>query len=236
MSRNLTPLVARVALLFGGSLISAGLSAAADPKDPPTAQSQRELRDDEVLKELGRLGATVRDQKSSGGQPDTVQIELSGEWHGTSGDLKLLKRVPNLERLRILGVPIADDDLKQFDGLTRLVRVDLFGTKVTSDGVARLTKMYPGIKIDRRGNALLGIAGQADPAGCRVTLVQSKSAADDTGLRANDVITKFGGHEVSNFETLTTLIGDRDSGDKVTIELKRGEEVLKKEVKLGAWK
>jgi S1-C subfamily serine protease len=96
--------------------------------------------------------------------------------------------------------------------------------------------MHPGIKIDRRGNALLGVAGHADLAGCRIMRVEDCSAAAKAGLEADDIILKIQEHNIPDLDALTKEIGACQPGDKVTIELRRENEVLKKEIKLGAWK
>jgi hypothetical protein len=196
----------------------------------------QEARQGRAMEEIKRLGGLVEVGNPYTGNADGLHVTLGVEWHGKPSDLKLLKRLPDLERLSVHGVGITDDDLKLLDGLGRLVRVELFGSKVSATGAARLAQMYPGIQIDRRGNAMLGVAGQTDPAGCRITLVQTGSAADRGGLIADDIILRFQEQQVPDFETLTTLIGDRRPGDKVMIELRRGNELLKKEVDLGAWK
>jgi S1-C subfamily serine protease len=113
---------------------------------------------------------------------------------------------------------------------------------VTAAGAARLAQLFPGIKIDRRGNAMLGIAGMTLPLAnqqgtcCRIDRVQAGSAADRAGLLVDDIVLKFQDHAVPDFETLTTLIGACAAGEKVVVELRRGEATLKKEVELGAWK
>ncbi len=101
----------------------------------------------------------------------------------------------------------------------------------------RLANMHQDISVDRRRtNALFGVAGDDDPAGVRIAVVQSGSPADRGGLMPNDIIVKFAGHDVGGFTALISLIGNSDPGDKVTIELRRGSETLAKEIKLGSWK
>jgi hypothetical protein len=195
------------------------------------------LQDDDAIKELRRLGATVIAVKSPDGKSDEVSVRLGGDWHGTADDFKLLAHVTNLDRLSAFGVPITDDDLKQLDGLNQLTAVLLFGTKVTTDGAARLAKIHQDIHVDRRRtNALFGVAGEDTQAGVRITVVQSGSPADRGGLTPNDIIVKLAGHDVGDFKALVSLIGNSDPGDKVTIELRRDSETLTKEVKLGSWK
>ena len=70
----------------------------------------------------------------------------------------------------------------------------------------------------------------------QITVVQAGSAADLGGLMPNDVIVKFQSQQIQDFQTLTTLIGACDPGDKVVIELQRGGRLLKKTIELGAWK
>jgi hypothetical protein len=236
MSRNFNRLIARLVVSLGGFVLSSSSSAADEPKNPPIAQPAQPLQDNDAIKELRQLGASVEVGNPVTGNADGIHVTLGAEWHGKPPDLKLLKRLPNLERLSVHGAGITDDDLKQLDGLGRLVRVELFGSKVTADGAAQLTKTHAGISIDRRSDALLGVAGQTEPAGCRITLVQDGSAADRAGLKADDIIVKFQDHATVDFETLTSQIGACQPGDKVTLELRRGTEVLKKEVTLGSWK
>ncbi len=238
MSRNLLRVIASLFVLFVGTLLSNDLSARADdPKQSPPDKPASVLKDDDAIKELRRLGASVVHVEPLDQKSDEVSVRLGGDWHGTADDLKLLSRVTNLQRLAAFGVPITDDDLKQLDGLSRLDVVELLGTKVTAEGAARLAKMHQDITVDRRRtNALCGVAGDDTPAGVRITVVQAGSPADRGGLAADDIIVKFAGHEVGNFKALTSLIGDSDPGDKVVIELRRGGESLTKEVKLGSWK
>ena len=238
MSRNLLRVTSPLFVLIVGSLLSNNLCAQADdPKQSPPDKPVQVLQDDDAIKELRRLGAAVVAVKPSDGKSDAISVRLGGDWHGTSDDLKLLSRVTNLERLAAFGVPITDNDLKLLDGLSRLSVVELFGTKVTADGAARLAKMHQDIMVDRRRtNALLGVAGQATPAGVRITIVQAGSPADHGGLTSDNIVVKFAGKDVRDFEAMVSLIGNSNPGDTVKIELHRGGETLTKEIKMGSWK
>ena len=234
MSRNLLRVIASLFVLFVGTLLSA---RADDPKQSPPDKPASVLKDDDAIKELRRLGARVVHVEPLDQKSEEVSVRLGGDWHGTVDDLKLLSRVTNLQRLAAFGVPITDDDLKQLDGLSRLAEVELLGTKVTAEGAARLAKMHQDITVDRRRtNAFFGVAGDDTPAGVRIPVVQAGSPADRGGLMPDDIIVKFAGHDVGDFKALTSLVGDSNPGDTVTIELHRGSETLTKEVKLGSWK
>src|SRR5262245_1269789 len=109
--------VVRIAVVLAGGLILPKASIAADsPKDAKNATPQA-ATEDSAVKELRRLGAVVETVKSGKGGSENVTIRLRHEWIGKSDDFKLLRRVPNLEFLAIIGVPMTDDDLKLLDDL-----------------------------------------------------------------------------------------------------------------------
>jgi S1-C subfamily serine protease len=139
-----------------------------------------------------------------------------------------------MERLSVHGVPMTDDDLSLLEALPRLSSLELFGTKVSLAASQKFGQTHPGIRVDRRSNAKLGIMGENGS--CKIAMVQPGSAAEQAGLLADDVILKFQGHPVNDFAGLTAEIGACEAGDKVTIEVSRAGDTLKKEVTLGAWK
>ena len=80
--------------------------------------------------------------------------------------------------------------------------------------------------------ALLGVSGDDHERGCRVTHVYSETPAEEIGLQIGDVITEFDGEPVRGFNGLAINVRKRDPGDKVTLEILRGEEILHLEVVL----
>ena len=192
-----------------------------------------EVRQGRVLADIRRLGGNVMIGASMIGNPDGVQIVLESDWHGGAAGLKLLKHVPSLERLSVHGVAMTDADLSLLEALPRLSALELFGTKVTLAASQKFGQTHPGVRVDRRSNAKLGIMGENGS--CKIAMVQPGSAAEQAGLLADDVIVKFRDHPVNDFATLTAEIGACEAGDKVTIEISRGSETLKKEVTLGTW-
>jgi hypothetical protein len=194
-----------------------------------------QLRQEQTLAEIRRLGGKVTNGAADPFRnPDGIQIILESEWHGGSAGMKLLKHVPNLQYLSVHGVAMTDADLVQLQGLTRLVSVELFGTKVSMSAARKFAQAHPAAKIDRRGNAKLGIACDASP--CLITVVQPGSGADQAGLMPGDVVQKFQGRVVNDFAGLTAAIGACTAGDKVTLEISRDGETLRKEATLGEWK
>jgi hypothetical protein len=196
----------------------------------------QDTRQGRAIEELRRLGAEVDVGNPDTGNADGLVVVLGSKWTGNSGDLKLLKRLPDLEKLSVHGVGVTDEDVKQLDGFGRLRAVELYGSKVSAEGAARLARAYPGIRVDRRSSAKLGVAGHSEQAGCRIVRVEGGSPAEKAGIETDDFVVRFQNELVPDFETLTTMIGSRNPGDKVTIELRRGTELLKKEVELGAWR
>ena len=82
---------------------------------------------------------------------------------------------------------------------------------------------------------MLGVAGQSDPAGCRIHARESGVGRGFGRVGNRRHCRAVQDQAVPDFDTLT-LIGSKNPGDKVTIELLRGNETLKKEVEFGAWK
>ncbi len=76
--------------------------------------------------------------------------------------------------------------------------------------------------------ALLGIDGQDDPQGARVTAVFPKWPADVAGLKTGDIVTKIDGSAIHNFAELKKILGGKQPGETVKIGFRRGEESLER--------
>jgi serine protease Do len=76
---------------------------------------------------------------------------------------------------------------------------------------------------------------QADPEAkiCKVAKIEEGSAADKAGLKVDDVITAVNGKKIATFDDLRAEIEKRKPGDVITLDVRRGEETLKLEAKLG---
>ena len=84
---------------------------------------------------------------------------------------------------------------------------------------------------------LLGLAGRSIPRGgdgtCHVTQVFPNMPAELAGIRVGDLIRKFDGQPVDSFRHLTLLLLEKQPGDRVAVELRRGAGTLVVEVWLG---
>jgi S1-C subfamily serine protease len=206
----------------------------------------RERRQDRVLAKFRQLGANVTATALGDGEYNAVDITIGEGWQGANDDLAALKRVPSLRRLSIYQAAVDDTALKHLAPLKQLKNLDLFGAGISSEGAERLKTAMAGTTVERRKGGLLGVTGDrfARGGGCLITFVQAGTAADKAGLQAGDVITKFEGKSVDDFDSLTALIATKGGGEMVELELERqiqaGEKIekqtLTKKATLDQWK
>jgi len=112
------------------------------------------------------------------------------------------------------------------------------GSGTTSDEVPIALKLDP--MPDPRpsaDSAFLGIqiggAVEGDTGGVSVSAVIEDTAAAKAGIKAGDVLLRFGGTAVGSGEELIALIQDRKAGDKVDVELLRDGKPFNVTVELG---
>jgi S1-C subfamily serine protease len=82
---------------------------------------------------------------------------------------------------------------------------------------------------------MLGVGGQTHKSGVLVTMVQPGSGAAVAGIVAGDVIATIDGKPLPDFDRLTVRVAQHQPGDKVGIEIIRGEQKTKITVTLGSW-
>ncbi len=79
----------------------------------------------------------------------------------------------------------------------------------------------------------IGVRGDTEAANARLAEVYPGTPAAQAGLQPGDVILKFAEKVVSDFSSLQLLVNDTQPGDKVQIELRRGEQELTLELVVG---
>jgi len=210
--------------------LSAGEHSAADLATDALAVYHL-TQQDRAIESLRRLGATVREF----GFGDDMEIILDDQWHGKTADLALLKQAPRMNHLQILYVKLDDEALKFLTELTQLDFIELFGTGISEESAAALAQALPGVKIDRRNGAMLGVGASPTSTACMISNVVRGSAAEAADIHLNDEILSIDGHPMQRFEELTSLIGAKNIGDSVSIELRRDGQLLTKHVTLGKW-
>ena len=135
-----------------------------------------------------------------------------------------------------------DEGLKQVARLKRLhslYRIE--GKQVTDNGVMRLRAALPGLEIQVRAAAKLGIEHRPDvlgPAveqGCMIETVKVGEAAANAGLRSHDVILRFAGETVVNFDSLIAILHRYNPGDTVEAIISRNETPKTVQITLTGW-
>ncbi len=79
----------------------------------------------------------------------------------------------------------------------------------------------------------LGIEGDPDGKDARITKIIKGAAAEKAGLQVDDVITSFDGKKIERYDDLPRQIMRKKIGDKVAVEVLRGDKTVKLEVVLG---
>jgi aminopeptidase N len=69
--------------------------------------------------------------------------------------------------------------------------------------------------------------------GVKIASVSDGSAADKAGLQSGDIIIKFAGKTVKNLREYSNALKAKSPGDKVALEVMRGEELIDVEILLG---
>jgi hypothetical protein len=153
----------------------------------------------------------------------------------TDAGLAPLKTLERLEFVRLLYLDIGDNAVDHLAQCQRVTRMDLFGTKLTRDGEAKLRESLAA-RIDRRKGAFLGIQPtQIDNAAWEIGNVTAGSAADKAGLRAGDVFVTYDTKKVGDFLSLTAMIAEHDAGHIVDVTLRRDGDIIERRIQLGEW-
>ena len=91
-----------------------------------------------------------------------------------------------------------------------------------------------GIELARRPSLASGLrlaAAQIAAVGASATGLWLAPAV--AGLAQDDIITAYNGKKVADFEELTNAISANSSGDRITLQILRGDETIKIEATLG---
>jgi serine protease Do len=88
------------------------------------------------------------------------------------------------------------------------------------------------LKEERWSGGRFGITPGDDARGCRIAAVTAGSAAEKAGILKNDVVTAINGKIILGKEQLLAVTKLRHAGDVVTVDVRRGEEVLRLRVTL----
>lgn len=79
----------------------------------------------------------------------------------------------------------------------------------------------------------LGVGGEEGAKIAKLATVRPNSPADRGGLKSGDVILEFNKQQITDFPALMQAVSDCQPNDTVTLRIKREEQVIEKEVRLG---
>jgi hypothetical protein len=164
----------------------------------------------------------------------SVSIKRANITHAGLSDLK---RIPNLQELNVYYSPIGDAAVEHLTSLRGLTVLKLYGGQFSLEGEQRLKAAFAqaATLLDIRKGAFLGVSCQAHPAGCMISYVREGSAAAKAGLQPGDIVVRYDGKKVEDFDGLTALIAQHAPGEASEMEVLRGPNVIKRKVTLGEW-
>ncbi len=192
---------------------------------------------------------TVQDLQRLKWLRDVQEISFEGE-RVTDAWLEPIVHLTNLNRIVFRHAGITDDALRQVAQLKSLLAVDLmytpvtdrglehlkelksvrmircYGTQVTREAAERFQAEVASVQVDHKVGAFLGVVCQQPPWPCEVIQVKEKSAALLGGVQVHDIIVRYDGKPVANFDELRKFIGQNKVGDSVAVEVARGGQTV----------
>ncbi len=198
-------------------------------------QAQGRLREQACQEQLAKLGGslTIVDFLLPDlGPVQIVRVELGDNWHGNVGDLKSLLDLDQRHYFRLVGPAVDDEVIRLFESKAGLRLLQVYTSRVTTAAANSLKAHQPKAIVYIRNRALLGIGGESQPNGVRVTQADDKFGAAKAGIVIGDVVAKIDGTPIQDFDRLTAIIAQHQPGDEVDVTILRGEETLTKRVTL----
>jgi hypothetical protein len=221
-------------------LLALGAKSQPDPFDPfgekynLTIDAEWKGRDDDLrrlplLVNMSRLafsGEKVTDQWLVYAGEAEQLTDLTIDRAKISDDsLAHLIPLPQLRTIQLKYVPVSDGSLMHLAAMKNTLEFELYGTQITIEGAERLKQQLANAKVDHRLGAFLGISAALHPLGCMITDVRSQTAASRSGLMLGDIIVKYSGERVYDFDTLTALISRNRPKDEVELQFVRNVEI-----------
>ncbi|MGY0023455.1 S1C family serine protease [Streptomyces sp. YJ-C3] len=182
---------------------------------------------------VSATGRTVSESRSGGGTGATIanMVQTSAAINpGNSGGALV-----NLDG-EVIGIPtLAATDPDMGDSAAPGIGFAIPASMVTK--VA--DQVIKDGKVTDSGRAALGVTGRTvlddgyRPAGVAVVSVTDGGGAEKAGIEAGDIITGFGGTEVTTMQSLSEALAEEKPGDKVSVTYTRDGAEKKAEVTLG---
>lgn len=153
----------------------------------------------------------------------------------TAACLPAIQKMKQLSILKLHYLELDNGSLETLKKLTQLTKLELYGTKFSRQNRHLLQDALVSTIVDIRQGGFLGVGCEQITDQCTIAYVHSGSAAHEAQLRPGDVIVKYNGKEVADFEALTELISENKARDEITIDVSRHGTILSKKLTLGEW-
>ncbi len=188
-----------------------------------------------ALARLQQLGARFVQKITPTGMVVSFLV-IDRKWKGTKKDLRLLGKLDHLQGLALYTSQADDSLVPVLSSLHRLQAVQLYGTRISEQGLLQLRRVWPPeVQLDVRRGGFLGVQGSDRELRCVIQAVQPGSAAEKAGLRPLDVVIKADGKPVTNFRSLTKIIAEKVPGDRLELVVLRQGKTVKLTAVLGSW-
>lgn len=172
------------------------------------------IRQDRAIAQIKQLGGTIEESRTIRGLriagPDDTRffmVILGRNWQGGEEGLKYLRRMSGLTTLYLL------QDLSTGKILT---------PGVNQDAVDELRRALPALDVTFRGPAFLGVKSMANVTICRIDEVPPGTPAHRAKIQPGDVVIGFDDKPIESFHDLVKLIGTKQPGDVIKLEVLRG--------------
>lgn len=154
----------------------------------------------------------------------------------TSAGLAHAAKLPALHTLWIENTPLADRDVEQLVALESVSNYVLHGTDISGMGLQRMESLLEKAKreasIDYHRGGLFGVSGSPLLERCTISMVVPESAAASAEIQPGDVIVKFDGQTITNFQTLQAVVAQTPPGEPLEVQIERDGKTIKKKVTL----
>lgn len=135
--------------------------------------------------------------------------------------MQSLAAAASLQEIGVFYSGVGDGAADALGKLRTLTAVKLYGTKVTPQASDRLAAALNLAKVDYRRGAFLGVGCAPVDGQCVISTVHIGSPANKAGLESGDVIVRFAGKELKDFEGLTAIISQHQAGETIEMEILR---------------
>lgn len=180
---------------------------------------------------LGAGGVVTIDGRTIGshGVSSPFYVTIDKNFSGSQEDLNLLKLLPAIAQVSITERKIDDALLEVLRTTESIQYLTLTNCDYDLAQMFAFLKKRPGLTVSASGhNSFLGVQLQTDQTSdessiCRVLEVVADTAAEEAGVKANDIVRKINDVPVATYEQVILAIGAFKPGDVLKLNILRDE-------------